>query len=128
MPRPLGGYDHPNFTIRREQSFTSVVGANGVSCRMINFQKTRLVAALVTVIVAGTSAAAGNAAIIRQDGTALATATLGSSTAGVQVQVDLGDVEVASGKIVSTINGTDATGQYGITYEYGVVHDTTVND
>lgn len=119
-------YDHPNCVVRRESSHTSTAGNGAVSCRFAHFQKMRLHAAHVQVVTAGT--AAGHVAIIKDGTTALGTATLGTSAAGVKVALDGLNRTVESGNMLSATNGTDATGVYQVTYEFQVLPDATQSE
>lgn len=125
----MGRYDNPNATIRRCQSAETVAGANGVSAKWMEFQKLRLKAVHHKVTTAGTSAGAGNAAIIKAGTTALATFTLGTTTAGANQTINLGAVaaalEVASLTDITCTNGTDATGRGIVSYEYEILPDAS---
>jgi|GEM_PF-3861773 len=125
MTRFSQAYDGPDFNIRREFSAQSVAGNAAVSCRFASFQKCRLVAAHLEVVAAGTSAGAGNAAILKAGTTALATATLGTSTAGARQTLDLGDAVLSSLDRFSITNGTDATGTVHLTLEYEHLADAS---
>src|SRR5690606_9551658 len=116
-------YDGPDFNVRREFNADSVAGNGTVSCRFASYQTCRLKAAHLEVIAAGTSAGAGNAAILKAGTTALATATLGSSTAGTRQTIDLEDAVLASLDRFSVTNGTDATGRVHVSLEYEHMSD-----
>ena len=121
----MARYDHPNVIVRREQSFTTAAGAAGVGARMVNFQKTKLIAATAYVVAAGTSTSPGSALTIKVGTTSVGLIALGSSTISSVLTVDLADVVANSGQLVSATNGTDATASAVVTYEYQVVPEST---
>jgi hypothetical protein len=105
-------YDDANAVYREERSILTAAGANGVSPKYAYYQKRRLSAVHAIVVTAGTSAGAGNAAIVKggpAGTTALATITLGTLTAGAAVDVLVGSVINPYDQLTVT-NGTDTTG------------------
>jgi hypothetical protein len=118
-------YDHPNAETRREACLQTVAGAAGVSARFASFQKARLFAVHAQVVTAGTSAGAGNVLIVKQGTTALGTFTQGTDAAGTKQSITGLNAALASGDVLSTTNGTDATGNALVTYEYEVENDAS---
>jgi hypothetical protein len=118
-------YDDPQFQSRREASYETVAGNATVSAKMLNFQKARLKAVHTKVTVAGTSAGAGNAAIIKVGTVAVATFTLGTNTAGSTQSIQSLNTDVPSLSDITCTNGTDATGKCIVTYEYEFTFDGT---
>lgn len=116
-------YDHPNCVVRREEPIETVAGAAAVGARFASFQKFKLKAVHSIVVTAGTSVGAGNAMIIKDGTTALATFTLGTTTAGATQSITGLNRDVASLSVLSATNGTDATGKNVLIYEYEVQHD-----
>jgi hypothetical protein len=112
-------YDDPNAVLRQEVRMASVAGANGTNAaaRFRVFQKSRLVAAHCWVETAGTSAGAGNAIILKQGTTALATFTLGTLTANSQVDITGLAATLNPGDAITITNGTDATGVASVVLE-----------
>ena len=113
-------YDSPDYLIRREVAFETAAGAAAVGCKFMQYQAFKLKAVHVQVTTAGTSAAAGNCVIVKSGTTALATATLGSSTAGVTTSITI-NTDVPSLTALTCTNGTDATGKALVVYEYEVL-------
>lgn len=110
-------YDSPDYLIRREHAVETAAGAAAVSAKFMQYQAFKLKAFHVQVTTAGTSAAAGNCLILKSGTTALATATLGSSTAGVTTSITI-NTDVPSLTAITCTNGTDATGKALVVYEY----------
>jgi hypothetical protein len=120
-------YDNPNATIRREDSFLSVAGAAGVSCRFVTYQAKRLKAVHAMVVTAGSSNSPGHALTIKNGTTSIGLLALGTQTAGALVSVTGLNASVASLGLLSMTNGTDATGVALVTYEYHMDHDAAVS-
>lgn len=127
-------YDHPAYIGVGSQSFACAAGASAVSAnKFIAFTNLIVKSVTVAVVTAGTSAGAGNAIIVKQitgqgtTTTALATATLGTNTAGVSVNVAITtNGTLAQGETLTFTNGTDATGAAVVGVEYVVVPGATV--
>ena len=121
-----GNYDHPSYLTRQFTDMdTTTAGANGTSALTGFWTNVRLRKAAVTVRVAGTSAAGGNAAIFIYIGTSvtgftgtalttttatLGTVALGSSAAGTVVLSTDMDALLVQGGVLAIKNGTDTTG------------------
>lgn len=115
-------YDHPNFIVRREDSSLTVAGASGTHAQFMAYQKMRLVAAHVKVVVAGTSDSPGNSFTIRNGTDSIGLGALGTATAGVTTSVTVGSV-IDSLETLNALGGTDATGVAQITWEFEVLPD-----
>ena len=133
-----GSYDHPSYLTRQAISLTSTAGANGTSGYKAFISDMRFRKAALTVRTAGTSAGAGNQALLlcigtyitgfgTGAGTALTTTTgtntigtlgtFGSSAAGVSsTSADL-NFRLVAGSVLALKNGTDATGVADCTLE-----------
>lgn len=123
-----GNYDHPSYLTRQAVDMdVTTAGANGTSATCSFISDMRVRKASVTVRVAGTSAAGGNAvnliyigtSVQGFTGTALTTTTttatlgtiaLGSSAAGVVGTSSDMDALLKAGGVLALKNGTDATG------------------
>ena len=115
------GYDHPNFTIRREHFIHQLAGATLVD-EFRHFQKIKLIAAHAVIAIAGTS---DTWTIKWAAGSALGTMTLGTESAGAgdfNIVLATPEVVAANGNIDFT-NAVDATGRAFITMEYEVLPD-----
>ena len=113
-------YDHPDFTITRVASYTSVAGASLIGARLHPYINAKLIACHVKVSVEGTAI---SNMILQQvtagtTTTALATYAITTSTMGVESSVTALDATLALGDEVSFINSTEATGVVDVTYEY----------
>lgn len=113
-------YDHPNCVVRREAGHTTVAGNAAVSARFFQYQKFRLKNIHVMVAVAGTTA--GNTLLFKNGTTALTTCTLGTNTAGYTTSLGIA-ADVPSLQALTATNGTDATGQAVVSYEFYVEND-----
>jgi hypothetical protein len=118
-------YDSPEFHTRRTACYETAAGASAVGAKFASFQKLRLKAVHTIVTVAGTSAGAGNSLIIKNGTTALATFTLGTTTAGAAQSATGLNSDVTSLTQLTATNGTDATGKNLVIYEYETHPDTT---
>jgi hypothetical protein len=130
-----GNYDHPSYLTRQAVDMdVSTAGANGTSGGLSFVSDMRLRSAAVTVRVAGTSAAGGNAVNLIYIGTSvqgftgtalttntttatLGTLALGSSTANSTFRFADMDARLVAGGVLAAKNGTDATGTYKIMLE-----------
>jgi hypothetical protein len=113
-------YDHPNHTVRNENSFLTVAGNGAVGARFAQYQKFRLKGAHAVVVTAGT--AAGHALTIKNGTTSVGVLTLGTTAAGGTVSATINS-DVPSLTVVSATNGTDATGVALVVYETQTDHD-----
>lgn len=119
-------YDDANSATRRTHAAETVAGANGVGAKFANYQAFKLIAVHAIVTVAGTSAGAGNAAIIKNGTTAVATCTLGTVAAGGTVSLTVNSAVPSLTQLTCT-NGTDATGKALILYEYQLSPDALLS-
>lgn len=132
-----GNYDHPSYITRQTFGLgVTTAGANGTSGGRSFISDMRVRKASVTVRVAGTSAAGGNAALVCYIGTSITgynlspvvlttvttTATLGTVALGssaaytVTTSTDMNALLKAGGTLFLK-NGTDATGTADVTLE-----------
>lgn len=112
------GYDDPNYQARRFQGpFTLAVGTANVSRGFVAPCDLVAHAAMFAVTTAGTSATLAKR-VVRYDGTAIGTETLGAGTAGVVQTLDLGDTVVTRGMLIDILNGTDAAGTADVIFEW----------
>lgn len=126
-------YDHPEYVIRRNFSGVNTAGANGSSASFVAFQNTKLHAVSFKVLTAGTSAGAGNAAIIRSvSGTTTTnytTVALGTNTAGYTTRVELpSTATMLPFDNFNFVNGTDATGRFFFALEYSALPGAEVSE
>lgn len=126
-------YDHPEYLIRRNFSGVNTAGNGGNSASFVAFQNLKLHAVSFKVLTAGTSAGAGNAAIIRTTSgtttTNFTTVALGTNTAGYTTRVELPSTAtmVPFDNFVF-VNGTDGTGRFFYAMEYSVIPGSEVSD
>lgn len=120
-------YDHPAYRTPLAQSFACAAGANAVSAnKFVAYTNVIIKAATVVVVTAGTSAGAGNGIIVKSvtgqgtTTTALATASMGTNTAGVSTNlvISSGTGTLLQGESLTFTNGTDATGANLVCIEY----------
>lgn len=117
-------YDHAAYVTRLPINETGPNVAN-TSFPGVNMFTAQLgLSATFTVVTAGTSAAGNLWVINKVSGTAttaLATATIGTSTAGAVVNIPLsataGGVALAQGDVLVAVKGTDATSVNYLVYE-----------
>lgn len=114
-------YSSANATVRREQYAESAAGNAAESCKFRTFQKARLKAAHVVVMVAGTSV--GHLVTLKHGTTSIGAVTLSTSAAGVSTSITDLNRDLAALDQISLTNGTDATGRVQVVYEYEVMHD-----
>jgi hypothetical protein len=112
----MGSYDQSNYTVRREHPIASTAGASGVSAKFAQFQAFKLKAVHAIVLVAGTTA--GNTLVIKHGTTSIGQFAMTTNTAGVTTSVTGLNREIGSLEQLTITNGTDATGQSLIIYEY----------
>lgn len=122
MPR----YDHPSFLTRQcELVGVTTAGANGTSSGGLVFPWDINVHTVLAVVkTAGTSAGAGNQAILLAGTATLGSVALGTNTAGyVGTSGDLA-TKVTAGTPLYIKNGTDATGVCWVNIEWNAAPDT----
>lgn len=130
MPIAALPYDHPNFVVRREQSFLLVAGT-GVKAAIAPRQKFRLKGLNYRVQTAGT--AAGFVLQINNGTTSVAASTVGTLAAGAGTGsiagISLGTNAIcdAGNMIAAQIVG-DATGVLVVNFEYEVLPDAQGTD
>lgn len=121
-------YDDPAYLVRQQGYLGPTTAGNGTVAtgKFVAFTAMQVYAAQATVITAGTTAGA-TLIFSKVSGTAttvLATATLGTSAAGVTVNKVLstaaGGAALLQGDFVTVTNGTDATAVAVVGLEVGL--------
>lgn len=123
-----GNYDHPSYITRQQICLgKTTAGANGTSLitALSPVSNMRVRAVSATVITAGTSAGAGNCAIILNGTTSIGQINLGTSAAGTVVASSDLNTTISSGTALAIKNGTDATGVCQVTVEAHLDPSTT---
>lgn len=113
-----GAYDDENYTTLREVVLPAPAAGAAGATKFALYAAAVLARARCVVKTAGTSADTGSRISILNGTTTAGVLLTGSSTAGSVVDVALTGT-VASGTLITVLQGTDATGAvYGVTLEY----------
>jgi len=120
-------YDNASYLTRQSSVHLTTAGSGAISSRHTAFTAQQAYSVVVSVLVAGTSAANNLAIVQKVSGTAttaLATVTMGTATANTVFYSTLtnvaGGVSLIQGDKLQVTNGTDIVGTVTLAYEYSV--------